>query len=257
MLIFNQQALNELKSCKEKIDTSVPKKIQDELWFAGLSPKAWFNKFEPGYDFPELPEKRLNRSELLDFIQPYRGNNEVDEITIRKLIVCIFAWGGMRPTPRWGQLAINTIKSYEKICLGLLRGELDATSAYDEFYKQKKLGQMRGVGPAYYTKLIFFFGNQAGAIMDRWTARSTNLLLNAPVVKLNSTKYVDNENPTQVYAKYLEFISELKTTLGIESVSKTEELIFSCSHIQATVINRLGKHHQACSAWRKYVVENT
>lgn len=257
MLNFNQQALNELKKCKEKIDTSVPKKTQDDLWFAGSSPKAWFNKFEPQYDIPELPEKRLNRSELLEFIQLYRGNNEVDEITIRKLIVCIFAWGGMRPTPTWGQLAINTIKSYEKICLGLLRGELDSTSAYDEFYKQKKLGQMRGVGPAYYTKLIFFFGNQTGAIMDRWTARSANLLLNAPVVKLNSTKYVDNKNPTQVYAKYLEFISELKTTLSIESVSKTEELIFSCSHIQATVINRLGKHHQACSAWRKYVVENT
>ena len=111
---------------QRKIDTSVPKKTQDDLWFAGLSPKAWFNKFEPGYDIPELPEKRLNRSGLLDFIQPYRGNNEVDEITIRKFIVCIFAWGGMRPTPRWGQLAINTIKSYEKICLGLLRGELDS-----------------------------------------------------------------------------------------------------------------------------------
>ena len=257
MLNFNQQALNKLKRCKEKIDTSVPKKIQNELWFASLSPKAWFDKFEPGYDIPELPEKRLNRSQLLELIQPYRGKNEVDEIKIRKLIISVFAWGGMRPTPTWGQLAINTIKSYEKICLGLLRGELDSTSAYDEFYKQKKLGQMRGVGPAYYTKLIFFLGNQAGAIMDRWTARSTNLLLNAPVVKLNSTKYVDNENPKQVYAEYLEFISELKTTLSIESVSKTEELIFSCSHIQATVINRLGKHHQACSAWRKYVVENT
>ena len=116
---------------------------------------------------------------------------------------------------------------------------------------------MMGVGPAFYTKLIFFFGNQTGAIMDRWTARSTNLLLNAAVVKLNSNKYVVNQNSTQVYSKYLEFISELKTILSIESVSKTEELIFSCSHIQAAVINRLGKHHQACSAWRKYVVENT
>ena len=257
MLNFKQHALNELKKCKEKIDTSVPKKIQDELWFAGLSPKEWFNKFEPGYDIPELPEKRLNRSELLDFIQPYRGNNEVDEITIRKLIVCIFAWGGMRPTPKWGQLAINTIESYEKICIRLLSGELDSISAYDEFYKQKELRKMMGVGPAYFTKLIFFFGDQTGAIMDQWTARSTNLLLDASVVKLNSAKCVDPKNPQQVYAKYLEFISELKTILSIESVSKTEELIFSCSHIQATVINRLGKHHQACSAWRKYVVENT
>ena len=257
MLSFNQQALKELKRCKEIIDANVPKGIRDDLWFAGLSPKVWFNKFETLWDIPKLPDKRFNRSELLEFIQPFRGKNEVDEITIRKLIISVFAWGGMRLSPKVGQLAINTIESYEKICLRLLSGELDSISAYDEFYKQKELRKMRGIGPAFYTKLIFFFGNQTGVIMDQWTARSTNLLLDGSVVKLNSTKCVDPKNRQQVYANYLEFISELKTILSIESVSKTEELIFSCSHIHPTVINRLGKHHQACSAWRKYVAENT
>lgn len=256
MTIFNQQALIRLQECKHRIEAEVPEKIRDDLWLEGLSPNAWFDKYETSWKIPNLPDNPLNRSELLNFIRPYRGKKEVDEITIRKLIVSIFAWGGMRPTPTWGKLAIDTIETYEKICLELLRG-MPSVSAYEEFYKQKKTGAMRGVGPAYYTKLIFFFGDQTGLIMDQWTARSINLLLNAPVIKLTSNKNVDHENSQQVYASYLNFISELKTNLSIESVSKTEELIFSCSHAKATVINRLGQYHDACSAWRKYVVNNT
>ena len=45
--------------------------------------------------------------------------------------------------------------------------------------------------------------------MDQWTARSTNLLLNNRVIKLES-KLVSDDNSVEVYKKYLEFISELK-----------------------------------------------
>lgn len=256
MLSFNQPALNELKKCKEKIDAEVPKKIRDNLWLEGPSPKALFGKCETSWKIPDLSNKPLNREELLNLIQPYRGKKEVDQITIRKLIVSVFAWGGMRPTKTWGKLAIHSIESYENICLELLKG-MPPVFAYNEFYKQKILRKMRGVGPAYFTKLIFFFGDQTGLIMDQWTARSTNLLLNVILIKLTSNKNVDEKNSQHVYVKYLNFISELKTTLSIDSDSKTEELIFSCSHVKSTVIKRLGQHHQACSAWRKHVVENT
>ena len=88
---------------------------------------------------------------------------------------------------------------------------------------------MMGIGPAFYTKLIFFLKTK---LVRSWIAglRVRQILLNAAVVKLNSNKYVVNQNSTQVYSKYLEFISELKTILSIESVSKTEELIFLQSY---------------------------
>ena len=41
------------------------------------------------------------------------------------------------------------------------------------------------------------------------------------------------------------------------SIAKAEELIFSCPHKHRAVKKRLGKYHGACSAWRKYVAENT
>ena len=234
----------------------MPEKVRDNLLLGGLSPKSWFEKIAPHSKIPNLPDKPLNRPELLNLIQPYRGKKEVDEITIRKLIVSIFAWGGMRISPRSGKLAIDTIKTYEKICLELLNG-MSSVSAYDEFYKKKKLGVMRGVGPAFYTKLIFFLGDQTGLIMDQWTAQSTNLLLNAPVIKLRPSKTVHDENSQQVYARYLNFVTELKTALSTDLVSKTEELIFSFPHTHLDVKKRLGEYHKTYSAWRKYVAENS
>ena len=68
---------------------------------------------------------------------------------------------------------------------------------------------------------------------------------------------MSDNNAEQVYMRYLEFISELKYQLDIETAAKTEELIFSCPHKNHTVKNRLGEYHEACSAWRKYVAENT
>ena len=115
---------------------------------------------------------------------------------------------------------------------------------------------MKGIGPAYYTKLIFFFGDQSGLIMDQWTARSTNLLLGKTLIKLVGN-VVSDTNSEQVYGEYLHFVAELKNHLGINSLAKAEELIFSCPHKHRAVKKRLGKHHGACSAWRKYVAENT
>ena len=256
MTAFTKHAFAHLEKCKNKIDTEVPKEIRDNVWLGGASPKTWLGKFDTSWKIPDLPEFALNRVELLRLIQPYKAEKQLNSIDVRKLIICIFAWGGMRPTPTWGKSAIHTIESYEYICSELLRG-LPSIDAYDEFYKQHQKGMMKGIGPAYYTKLIFFLGDQTGVIMDQWTARSTNLILNAPVIKLTRNKNVDKANCQQVYLKYLDFITELKNTLKIDSLSKTEELIFSCSHIQRTIIKKLGLHHQACSAWRKYVVENT
>ena len=42
------------------------------------------------------------------------------------------------------------------------------------------------------------------------------------------------------------------------SLAQTEEIIFSCPHKNPSVKKRLGEYfHKICSAWRKYVAENT
>lgn len=252
---FNHIAINELKWCKEKIEKEVPQKIIDNMWLAQKSPKNWFGNFKLSCEVSELSETPLNRSELFRLIDQHRKIGELDKPTLRKLIVSVFAWGGMRTSSNNGKLAINSIESYEGVCSELLSG-MTPVDAYAEFFNLKKSKKMKGIGPAFYTKLIFFFGEQSGLIMDQWTARSTNLLLGKTLIKLVGN-VVSDSNSEQVYREYLHFAAELKNHLGINSLAKTEELIFSCSHKQRAIKNRLGKYHGACSAWRKYVWGNT
>lgn len=255
MLEFNKVALERLRTCKQQIDKEVPEQVLQNLWLA-TSPKRWFSNFDLDWQIPDLPNNSLNREQLLVLMNEHKNEMELNTQTLRKLIVCVLAWGGMRRDKNTGIPALETISFYENICLELMRG-LPAISAYEEFYKLHISGVMKGIGPAYYTKLIFFFGDQTGLIMDQWTARATNLLLNKKVIKLVSNRFVSPRNNAQIYKDYLNFISELMIELSIESPQKTEELIFSCSHSQRKVKLILGEHHQRCSAWRKFVVENT
>ena len=254
MVQFNKDALDELKRCKNKIDKEVPEEVLNDLWLA-TSPKEWFSNFNTTWNTSELSESGLNRKELLELIHPHRNKRELDKFILRKLIVSVLAWGGLGTSPTNGKLAIETIKAYEGVCASLLNG-LSSVEAYTRFYNLKKLKKMKGLRPAYFTKLIFFFGDQSGLIMDQWTARSTNLLLNKNEIKLERNMVSDN-NSVQVYMKYLEFVSELKNKLDIQTPAKAEELIFSCPHKNHTVKKRLGNYHEACSALRKYVAENS
>lgn len=255
MIKFNQSALEYLKICKERIDTEVPDEKLKSLWVA-TSPQKWFANFDTDWGVPDLLAKPLNRYDLLELFLASKKEKKMDQLTIRKLIINVLAWGGMRRDKNTGIPALETIGAYEKVCSDLLKGT-PAVAAYEEFYNLQNSGQMRGMGPAYYTKLIFFFGDQTGLIMDRWTSRSANLLAGDDFIKLYGEGYVSPKNCSQIYKKYLDLVSELDFLLGTGSLARTEELIFSCSHVQSKVKNMLGTHHDACSAWRKYVVNNT
>ena len=255
MITFNVKALEELKKCKENIDQEVPKKILNNVWLS-TSPKEWFSSFNTRWTISNLSDIPLNRIQLLELIHPYRNIGKIDESTLRKLIVSVFAWGGLGRSPSNGKLAIDTIEAYQNVCSKLLNG-MSSIKAYAKFFNLKMSKKMQGIRPAYYTKLIFFLGDQSGLIMDQWTARSTNLLLNSREIKLES-RLVSDDNSEEVYNKYLAFIAELKNELNIKTLAQTEELIFSCPHKNNSVKKRLGEYfHKICSAWRKYVAENT
>lgn len=141
----------------------------------------------------------------------------------------------MGRSPSNGKLAIDTIEAYQDVCSKLLNG-MSSIKAYAKFFNLKMSKKMQGIRPAYYTKLIFFFGDQSGLIMDQWTARSTNLLLNSREIELES-RLVSDDNSEEVYNKYLVFIAELKNELNIKTLAQTEELIFSCPHKNHSVKN--------------------
>jgi hypothetical protein len=153
--------------------------------------------------------------------------------TATTIDVCaaIFAWGGMRRdharlffgSPEW--LVISD---------GVRRGELDHFQGYAQFFDLTCARKMRGCGPAYYTKLLFFLPpsrHLRGVIMDQWTARSMNLLLGPPpLVKVTKgqqqVRYVSSRNDSEVYRRFCGAMSELASVVE-DTPERTEMRLFS------------------------------
>ena len=114
---------------------------------------------------------------------------------------------------------------------------------------------MKGVGPAFYTKLIYFLGDHEGLIMDQWTAKSVNMLCNDKIVKLDSSGYVSKRNKETTYIKFIEILKKLQIELAMDSLSEIEALIFSTSR----KVNRTGlslDQNLVASEWRHFLIEN-
>ena len=109
---------------------------------------------------------------------------------------------------------------------------------------------MIGIGPAYYTKLIFFcHPKHDGYIMDQWTARSANLLIDQSDnrIRLNKSKYfqgVSDFNNQCVYEEFCCNVERLAKECGNPYPSEIEEALFS-------------KGGRNKLDWRRYVIMHT
>jgi hypothetical protein len=116
--------------------------------------------------------------------------------------------------------------------------------AYDYFLKLHHTGIIKGLGPAFYTKLLYYFGKNNGwsaYIMDQWTSLSINYLTGHNIVQLNSVRngnrtsnYVSKYNDWRVYSNFnnlVEILAKKLTALDpnkkIYSGEETEIFIFS------------------------------
>jgi hypothetical protein len=155
-----------------------------------------------------------------------------------------------------GRKALQCYDIWEPICQGLVSDKLDYIEAYDAFFEAHHSGKMSGIGPAYYTKLIFFLGSGDGLIMDQWTSKSINLIHEENIIKLTSG-YVSKFADSEMYYKYVHSVSELAKRLYIGCNSlianmKSEELIFSISARKKPKFLTI-QEHGIVSAWRAYV----
>ena len=256
-MTFHQEHLKKLKECirTENVDE----------WGANMSPRKFVNGvLGNGSDanLPNLngevnkenfPEKRVYRSDVVDFVR--RG----DTTNLEKVLF-VLAWGG-RGT-RYGKLALKSYHNgWHTIVDQMLNGKICRYKAYNQFNCLVKSGKLKGMGPAFFTKLIFFLEpNHNGYIMDQWTARSMNLLRcddnreihlrRAGTRKNNNREYklfwVDPiKNNSAVYTDFCDDLECLARLLSKEP-EETEKIIFS----RGGRWNNLG-------CWRRYVLEMT
>ena len=253
MTNFDEAALKELKNYQIAINKIGGVERIRELWME-TNARKWFSSLDADLNLPNLSDQTFNREGLKNKIKEYKARSgKLSDTDIRELIVMIFAWGGMRVSDKGGKPAIATIDKYEGICRNLLENKLSPVESYKQFFEARKSG-MKGIGPAYYTKLIYFLCQQEAAIMDQWAARAVNVLSGEKLIKLDNKKIVSQENDEEVYKKYLDFLGKIKIEFNMDNLSKTEQLIYSCSPRNDKRVSVSPEDRAIFSMWRQYVI---
>lgn len=242
-----------LKKCHQRIETLYANNINLTSTWIGQSARNWFSITTGDTDESlKYSDASFNRTSLRDYIISEK-NNSTASANIYEIVVNILAWGGMFYSH--GRKALQCWDSWKPICEGLVSGNLNKTEAYDEFYEAHHSGKMSHIGPAYYTKLIFFLGNGEGLIMDQWTSKSINLIREENVIRLNGG-YVSKFADSVMYNNYISAVAELAEKLGLsgttlQKANKMEELIFSISAKKKPKFLTIDEH-EIVSAWRSY-----
>lgn len=251
-------------------------RFEDQLEPDRPGAKGWatFSKglagVNPSIISPEAGRETFTRSEVFRL-----GSTANDEDMLLAKCAAILSWGGMSMAKDNDKKGLHQ-RFFEQANNGWLaiakkiqHGCLDRESAYDEFRKLRAEKNMHGVGPAYFTKLIYFLMPQAnspkpgGYIMDQWAGRSVNYLLGRRVVHMNysmswnrdsgkpsSTFTVSDLNTGADYERFCAavdaLLEEVRTPPGIEEHPKA-------NWIDAALV---GKGKPNPSRWRSFLLEN-
>ena len=199
------------------------------LGWKGFVPRDWARCI-PGCFVESLPDHHLSRSQLRDFCQDARTTNE------NAFIACM-AWGGMNR--RHGRVAWTDRDRWLPIVARLRAGGVSREDAYEAFLQ----ANVAGLGPAYFTKIIYFVRPEKdGYILDQWTAKSISLMFTPVFISVTQIGWVSRMNGAEVYSRYCNAVERIAQKLDI-SAEITEEMMFS----------RGGRKKHV---WRTYVAKN-
>jgi len=185
-------------------------------------------------DIEKIEDRSYSRADVFNFV----NNPRNDDLTCAFLI---FAWGGM--SYRNARLLLANPKPMINN-IELIRGsDIYRDDAYHEFYVYHQAKIVKGLGPAFYTKLLYFLGkknNWSAYIMDQWTALSVNYIFADDIVKMNKIKHsnkviytVSGENDYKIYSKFNHAVEKIAKELNeldrnlLVTPDEAEIMIFS------------------------------
>ena len=215
-------------------------------WTAGRVPKDWGESVDlANVIIEQLPTKKMDRTELLDYCQ---------DAQVDVSVATILAWGGMKVSHGKRVSSPAVWERLIPIAKELKLGKICRRCAYKILARFRAQNPGCGLGPAYFTKLIYFLDpKHNGYIMDQWTSLSVNLLfsrsersivcLTTNIYRGRRTDTVSDKNLPGDYDCFCLCIEELAKSLQTEDPSQAEEWIFS-------------KGGRQPAPWRKYVLAN-
>lgn len=164
----------------------------------------------------------------------------------------VMAWGGMSPfnAPRLHPF----IEALVPIVCEMRTSTISRAEAYDRLARFRRDHPGCGMGPAYFTKLIFFARkSRDGYILDQWTARSINLLLATEEHRISLNRanknsfVVSDRNTADDYERYCSIVEHMASEEGVRP-DEIELRLFSSG-----VPKRGGKRGE----WRAYVIQQS
>jgi len=163
-------------------------------------------------------------------------------VSDRDLLWGILSWGKMRrdAARRFAKYEVSWIE-----VINTLRGnKLTRMQSYNLCAETVAKNPAGGIGPAYYTKLIFFANpSHDGYIMDQWTSRSVNLLVSGDkIVTMRTINHVSPQNSAETYEVYCQIVEKLSKVLPDKNPEETELCLFSTGG-------------RSPASWRRYVME--
>lgn len=201
----------------------------------------------------QLPEGRISRSGVFNLAE----NPEISTIAV---CAAALAWGGMNEGFSQGFFA-QAGNGWLDIADMIRRGELSRQQAYGEFSTLREGGQLPGIGPAYFTKIIYFLTPKCVAarkqpfIMDQWAGCSINLLLSQELVKMNVSR-VWKRNKDKPDFSYQ--VSEVNTAEDYEAFCAAVDALRAECALTPEKVDRamVANGGRKRSSWRRYVIEN-
>ena len=210
------------------------------------------------FDKEKIADRAILRSEAWNFIESDSDNNLAK-------VICVLAWGGMNLNH--AKLAFRSYDRWGKIVDGMTKGDICRFQAYEWFQCLIKNGVLDGMGPAYFTKLIYFLEKcHRGYILDQWTARSLNLLRNSdsqaiwlipggssPSKERNYYYVHPVKNDVSIYEAFCNDLESLTMAIpnALAAGSRSKE-----EAVEKAIFSHGGRCGQL-GGWRSYVLDNT
>lgn len=171
--------------------------------------------------------------------------------------VVAMAWGNQAGGPGGRANARNAWARRHDIAsllTRLRRGRMTRRESYDLFAE----AAIPGLGPAYFTKLLYFFCGEAGSpadryIMDKWTSRSINLLTNQHVVRMDTAGYVASQNTGENYEYFCTEVDRLADVLNKQRVGRPS---LTSDEVEQMIFSSGADGRRERGAWRAHVFAN-
>ena len=144
---------------------------QPAMSWAGRVPRRFADSVARGLGSRlHLPTALMSRSQVKSFCMDPANSDEA-------CFLVVSAWGGMRVNN--ARACWKSRRRWRKIIAALRAGCFSRSAAFDQFKNCVATGNLKGMGPAYFTKLIFFCrpNDDIGYIMDQHTVTSIHVLL--------------------------------------------------------------------------------